>query len=372
MKKLKVLLLTTHLDTGGIPVYVVELALGLRRLGHEPVVVSAGGWMESRLKEAGVRHERVPCRTSSELNPRLWLAVFPRLLAICRRERPDLIHAHTRIMQVLAKGLNLLTGVLVVTTSHGLYRFRVGRRLFRCWGKTVMAISLPSMERLVDQYRLAPPDQVVLVVNGVDVAHFRQPPPPQALERFRQSLGLTTGPVVGGIARLSPVKGFDLLLEAVPALVAKFPGFRVLLVGDGPAREALIAQAYRLGIEERVLISHPLRDTRVALAAMDVFVAPALEEGFGLALVEAMAAGVPVIAARAGGPAEIVEDGRSGLLVPPGESRPLAEAIDRLLSSPQERRRMAQAAQERVRARYDMKRVVQQVEAVYLRDLGRA
>ena len=372
MRSLKVLLMTTHLDTGGIPVYVVELARGLKQVGHVPVVISDSGWMRKRLAEEGITHYQVPCRTSSELNPKLWFRVFPALFRILRREKPDLLHAHTRIMQVLARGLNLLTGIPFVTTCHGLYKFRIGRRMFRCWGNTVMAISVPSMERLVDQYKLAPPHQVSLVVNGVDVNYFSKPASQKEIEAFCQVNGLTGDPVIGGIARLSPIKGFDYFLKAIPVLLKDYPNLQVLLVGDGPDREKLIQLAYSLGLESRVILSHPVRDTRIPLAAMQVFVAPALEEGFGLSIVEAMAAGVPVVSSNVGGPASIIEEGRSGYLVPPEDPEALARGVDRILRDPQGRIRIIQAAKERAGQHFDMKRVVSQVEEVYATELGGA
>ncbi len=154
---MKIFLLTTHLEMGGIPIYVIELARALKRRGHEPVVLSSGGMLQRRLAGEGIRHYQISCRTSSEISPKLWLGVFPGLLKIFREERPDLIHAHTRVTQVLAWALSSVTGVPYVTTCHGLYRFRWGRRVFRCWGSWVMAISHATMDRLGQQYRLAPP-----------------------------------------------------------------------------------------------------------------------------------------------------------------------------------------------------------------------
>lgn len=364
---MKVLLLTTHLEMGGIPVYVVELARRLKERGHQPVVVSGGGSLERQLTQAGIPSYRVPCRTSSELNPMLWVWAFPRLLAVVRRERPDLFHAHTRVTQVLAWAAHMLTSVPFVTTCHGLYRFRLGRRFFRCWGRWVMAISAPTMERLVEQYRLAPPHQVVLIWNGVDVDRFREPPPEEEVVRFKQANGLRGEPVIGAIARLSPVKGLDLLLRVTPALVRDHPGLRVLLVGDGPARAQLVRLAYDLGIADRVVISHPVQDTRVPLAAMRAFVAPAWREGFGLAIVEAMAAGVPVVATNAGGPSQMIEDGRSGFLMSPGDAAALERGLRALLREGAAREQMIERARERACSRFDMKRVVEEVEAVYVR-----
>ncbi len=362
---MKVLLLTTHLDTGGISVYVVSLARGLKRQGHDPLVLSNGGWMEKRLTEEGVPHIVVSCRTSSELNPKLWLKVFPRLLRAIREERPQLLHAHTRVTQVLGWVASLVTRVPLVTTCHGLYKYRIGRRIFRCWGGSVMAISEPSMQRLVKQYKLAPPHQVALIWNGIDVEHFTQPPPAEKVEWFRQTNGLRGDPVIGGIARLSPVKGLHFLLRAVPGLLKEFPRLQVLLVGDGPERAELVRLSYELGIADHVVISHPIEDTRVPLAALQVFVAPALEEGFGLSIVEAMAAGVPVIAAAVGGPSQIIEDGRSGFLVPTADHESIGRAIRALLTDRPLRERVVAAARERARGEFDMKRVIRQVEQVY-------
>ena len=363
---MKIFLMTTHLEMGGIPIYVVELARLLKRRGHQPVVLSDAGLLERCLVREGISHIRIPCRTSNEFNPKLWVGAFPKILRAIRRERPDLIHSHTRVTQVLGWAVSSLMNVPYVTTCHGLYKFRIGRRYFRCWGKWVMAISKTSMERLVRQYRLAAPHQVVLVENGIDVDRFRQAPDPAEVERFRRANGLNGGgPVIGAIARLSPVKGLDLLLKAVPPLLKEFPDLRVLLVGDGPARENLVRLAYELKIAERVAICPSVEDTRVPLSLLQAFAAPAWREGFGLAIVEAMAAGVPVVASDSGGPGEIIEQGKSGLLIQPGDVAGLENGLRSLLNDPDARRRMAEQGRLRAKERYDLERTVTQVEEVY-------
>ncbi len=362
---MKILLLTTHLDMGGIPIYVVNLALGLKKRGHEPIVVSEGGRLEKRLTTEGIRSVKVPFRTSSELNPKLWFQVLPALFSIVRKEKPDLIHAHTRVAQVMALALSSITRIPYVSTCHGLYRFRVGRRFFPCWGKKVIAISEATMDLLIEQYKLVPPHQAVLVWNGVEVEFFLEKPSHQEMDSFRQVNGLTGSPVIGAIARLSPVKGFHLLLQAVPDLLKEFPNLQVLLVGEGPAKESLIRQAYELKIEEHVVIVHPMDDIRVPLSLMDVAVTPSLQEGFGLAIVEAMAAGVAVVATDSGGPKEIIEHEKSGLLIPPNDAGLLGRAVRSLLKNPELRERIAEAGRQRAVKRFNMERVVQEVEAVY-------
>ncbi len=371
---MKIFLMTTHLEMGGIPIYVVELARLLKRRGHQPVVLSDAGSLERRLAREGIPHIRIPCRTSSEINPKLWFSAFPRIVKAIRKERPDLIHSHTRVAQVLGWAASTVTSTPYVTTCHGLYKFRLGRRFFRCWGKWVMAISNATMNRVVQQYRLAPPHQVILIENGIDVERFRRAPDPAEVERFRRANGVNGGPVIGAVARLSPVKGLDLLLKAAPALLKEFPDLQLLLVGDGPAREELVRLAYQLKIADRVAICPSVEDTRVPLALLQAFAAPAWEEGFGLAIVEAMAAGVPVVASNAGGPGEIIEQGKSGLLIQPGDTAALEEGLRSLLKDPAARERMARAAQARVKERFDLDRVVTQVEEVYgwaVRDVRR-
>ncbi|MBI3323819.1 MAG: glycosyltransferase family 4 protein [Candidatus Omnitrophica bacterium] len=364
---MKILQLTTHLEPGGIPVYVAGLAQALKKAGHEPVVVSSGGWLEKRLEAAGVRHDTVPCRTSSELNPMLWIRALPRLLKIIRTERPDILHAHTRVMQVMAWVCSKITGIPFVTTCHGLYQFRFGRRFFRCWGRSVMAISGATMHRLVEQYRLAPPHHVTLVINGVDVDRLSEPVSAEEARRFRETNGLRSARVVGSIGRLSPVKGLDDLLRSVPVLAKEFPDLQVLLVGDGPAREDLVRLAYELGIADRVVISHAVEDIRVPMAMMRVFAAPALEEGFGLSIVEAMASGVPVVTTRSGGPGEIIEDGKCGFVVEPRDVDGIARAVRILLSDERLRAGFVEEARARAREHYDLKRMVREVEQVYAR-----
>lgn len=362
---MKILLMTTHLEMGGIPVYVTQLARGLKQRGHVPLVASGGGWLEGRLRQDRIPHVRIPCRTSNELSPLLWIQAFPMLLGVVRRERPELLHAHTRVTQVLAWALHRFTGVPYVTTCHGFYRSRVGRRLFPCWGKSVMAVSKATMDRLVKQYRLVSPRRVVSVENGIEISRFLEAPPPREVAAFRQANGLRGWPIIGSVARLSPVKGFEFLLKAMPALLKEFPRLQLVLVGDGPARADLVRLSYALKIQEQVVITHPVEDTRIPLSVMDCFAAPSLQEGFGLALVEAMAAGIPVVATQSGGPSEIIEHGRSGLLVSSGDAEGLGKAILTLLKDPFQRTAILQKAQERARTLFNMERVLHEVEQVY-------
>jgi glycosyltransferase involved in cell wall biosynthesis len=193
-------------------------------------------------------------------------------------------------------------------------------------------------------------------------------PEAEAVRRYRQRHGLPAGrTVVGSIGRLAGggVKGFDLLLEAARRLRPAVPDLHVLIVGEGPRRAFLQAQVRRLGLGGLVHLVGAEADIRLPLAAMDVFVFPVRwQEGFGLSLIEAMAAGRPVVASRIGAVPEIVEHGRSGWLVEPEDPAALADAIARALVDPAAAE-MGRQAQARVRTAFTLEQMVGKVEAVY-------
>src|SRR5207245_8094659 len=165
-----------------------------------------------------------------------------------------------------------------------------------------------------------------ILPSGVPPAELRARAPARAVARAR--LGLPRDAfVVAGLGRFVPVKGFDLLVAALPALAAAVPSARVVLVGDGPERTALEAQATGLGVRERLLVTGAASDVAVGLAAADALAAPSRNEGMGRALVEAMALGLPVVGTEVGGIPAVVADGETGRLVPPGDAAALAAAL---------------------------------------------
>ena len=137
---MNILQLSTHLDIGGIGSYVVRTAGCLARKGHKVVVVSSGGSMAGELSGQGITHIKLNIRTKSELSPKL-LFVLPRLLSIIRENNIQVIHAHTRVTQVLGCIASRLSGIPYVATCHGFFKLRASRRVFKCWGDKTIAIS---------------------------------------------------------------------------------------------------------------------------------------------------------------------------------------------------------------------------------------
>jgi glycosyltransferase involved in cell wall biosynthesis len=178
--------------------------------------------------------------------------------------------------------------------------------------------------------------------------------------------------VIGAVSRLAWKKGVSHLLDAVPSLLEAVPEVTVLLVGDGPLRGDLEAQAARLGVAGRVLFLGPRRDASTLLPAFDVLVLPSVVEGMSNTLLEAMAARLPVVATDVGGNPEVVVDGETGFLVPPGDPGRLAAATLKLLQAPEMARDMGAAGRRRVEAHYRADAMVRRIEGLYDGLLGRS
>ncbi len=362
-----ILQLTSHLDLGGIPRYVSALTQALSARGHRVIVASGGGTLEAPLQAARVPCWRLPLRTSADISPQTWWAMGE--LAVRLRQEPiDLIHAHTRAAQVVAAGASRRAGVPYVTTWHGIYRRRLGRRLWPCTGVRTIAISR-MVERDLRETFHVPLQQIRCIHNGVDPDHYAAPPDPEQVQAFRRRWAIPEGvPVIGSIGRLAGggVKGFDLLLTACANAARQTSSLHVLLVGGGPRRSSLEGLARDLGLDGRVHFTGSVEDVRVPLACLEVFVFPSRwPEGFGLTLIEAMAAGKPVIAAQSGAAPEIVRHDVDGWLVPPDDPHALAEAMARLLRDPALAQRLGRHAQQRVREAFSLERMVSEIEAVY-------
>ena len=356
-------LVTSHLEIGGIPRHVVTLSRALVRRGHAVTVVSGGGVLVGELGQAGIVYRGMPLRTKSEVHPKLLAAVLA-LRRIVRQDGIDLLHAHTRVAQVVAAAVSAATGVPFVTTCHGFYRLRLGRRLVPCWGRRVIAIS-----GAVRRWLLAagvPDDRIVTVLNGIDVEPGSWIVDEGALAQFRQAAGLDSGPVVGIVGRVVQVKGHRWLLEAFARVASEITEAQLLVVGDGPDRPTLEQMAAAMGLSRRVRCVASVPDVRIALAAMDVVAVPSLwEEPFGLVVVEAMAAGRAVVASNAGGIPEIIRDGETGVLVERGDTAGLIAALGRLLRDDACRSRLAEAGRQAAVERFSSGRMAAEVEAVY-------
>ena len=238
MKKFHVLHLTTHLNLGGISSYLVVLGAALARRGHRVSVASSGGQKTADLEAAGIRCFEFPIRTKSELHPKLLLAV-PALVSLVKNEKVDLLHAHTRVTQVLAHRVARRAGVPYVTTAHGFYKARWGRRLFPCWGERAVAVSELAADELEKTHGVAK-EKITVVHNALDIPGTEARLSRHDARKVRAGYSVPEGAfVVGCISRLVRDKGQEYLIEAARKLVPDMPRLVVLIVGDGREKARL-------------------------------------------------------------------------------------------------------------------------------------
>ncbi|MBI2870235.1 MAG: glycosyltransferase family 4 protein [Candidatus Omnitrophica bacterium] len=367
ISKIRILILTTHLNIGGITSHLADLVSGLVKRGHQVTVGSSGGELSPQIAEAGAQVLPLGIRTKSELSPRLWKAI-PALIRWIRAHEIQVVHAHTRVTQVAAECVFRAADIPNIATCHGLYKRRLGRRLFPCWGVKSIAISDIVRRHLIDDF-CVPESRVVLVRNGLNVGRFLKVASPEEKMRIRRSYGLASDSIVFGIvARVAQVKGHEFFLRSLAALKEKYPDRRVqgLIVGDGDYKDRVVRVAHGLGLDRKVCFVPAVRDPTEPLSVIDVFVFPVIwQEGFGLSVLEAMAVGLPVIASRIGAIDTIVEDRISGFLTPVQDVGEISRYMELLSRDRSLARKMGEMGRKIVEEKFSVDHMTDEVEEVY-------
>lgn len=361
---MNILFIANHLNVGGISSYLFTLASGLKQKGHQVYLASGGGELEDKFVRSGIMHFKVPLKTKNELSPKIIFSLL-KLKKICREFNIDIIHSHSRTTQVLAELLGRILAKPHIFTCHGFFKPRFSRRIFGCWGQKVIAISQQVKEHLISDFKL-PGSRISVIHNGIDTKNFGDF---SARDNLRRELGSPAEHLVGMIARLSEVKGHTYLIQAMQEVVKYFPKTKLLIIGQGKTKEALVKETRNLGLEESIVFIPEAKDTKEVLAALDIFVMPSLQEGLGLALMEAMAQGVAVVASAVGGIKTLIQDKRNGLLVAPADAPALAQAMITLLKDAELRRNLGARAREFIVTNFSQEEMVDKTEAVYRQSL---
>ncbi|MBI2204641.1 MAG: glycosyltransferase [Candidatus Rokubacteria bacterium] len=359
---MRVLHVITRLTLGGSAENTIASMVALERAGYRGVLAvglrQSDAVVVDDARRRGVTIVDVPgfCR---EISPIDDLAALRQIVALIHRERPAIVHTHTSkagFTGRLAARIARVPAVIHQPHGHIFYGywgaartkcFIALERLAARWTDRMITLTERGRDEHLalgigtyPQYRVVP--------SGVPTAAIRDAAPSRAAARAR--LGLDANAfVVVGVGRLVPVKGFDLVVAALPRLIAARRDACVVLVGDGPERQAIEAQAKALGVAAHLRLPGAVDDVVPYLAAADVLTAPSRNEGMGRAIVEAMALGVPVVAASVGGIPDVV-DSDCGRLVPAGDAAKLGDALAELAGPPMLRAKLADAARRRAEA----------------------
>lgn len=364
----RVAIFAPGLVTGGTQRHLQQVLGGLDRRRFDPVVYSlkSGGEVALELGAAGVPVRFVPLE--GRLVSLGTVRAVRRVATELRADGVRIVHGYQWRPALVGALAARLAGVPVVLASKRSLSgdSRTERRAWRLLGRLVDGITVNADALRVEAIAQGVRSQWVVVRNGIDLERFGSDATPPAAARGALGLDEAT-PLVGAVGRLEARKGHDDLLRAVARLGARGAAAlpQVALVGDGPERDALDALAHALGIGHVVRFAGTVTDVRPWLAAMDAFVLPSREEGSSNAALEAMACARPVIATGVGGTGELIEDGRTGLIVPPRDPVALARALATVLDAPEHAAQLGAAARRVVEERYAVGRMVQEIEALW-------
>jgi len=368
-----------RLNVGGPAQQAILLTAGLDRTRfHTTLITGVVGRDEGDLSPAararGVEPVVIP-ELGRAIHPMRDLVALGKLVRVLRQIRPDLVHTHTAKAGTLGRVAGRLAGV---PTSLHTFHGHVLEGYFS-WPATQLFLGIeralarqtdriitvsPRLRQAILAMGIGQPEQVVVVPLGLELNRFlRTPPAPAGL---RPALHLTPGiPLLGIVGRLAPIKDHPALFRALTLLEAGSQAPHLVVVGDGERREELGRLADELGLASRIHFLGWRSDLEAILAELDMVICSSRNEGTPVALIEAMAAGVPVVSTDVGGVGDLVVHDETGWLVPPGDIPALARAIQGLLADPALRARLAVAARPAALSRHDVKGLIHRMETLY-------
>ena len=358
-----------HIDTArtwrGGQNQVLLTVNGLRAIGERAALVAHPDGELRRRAAEGL--ELVPLAGRTELD----LAAGWRLARVVKQLQPDIVHAHDAhavAMASLALSFNSAAKGVRAPALVAARRvdFHLRGNSFSRWKHRQVDCFIAASEA-IRQMLLGdgvPAERTVTVHEGIDIDHVAAAPPVNVHEAFWLP---HQAPVVGNVAALVPHKGHRHLIEAAHLVVREIPDARFVILGEGELREHLEHLVREHHLEKHVLLPGFRTDVLGCIKSFDLFVMSSVTEGLGTSLLDAMACARPIVATRAGGIPEVVDDGVSGVLVPPRDSAALARAIVSLMNDAPRRHAMGEAGFRRVSERFTVERMVAETAAVYAR-----
>lgn len=371
---MKIFYVIDSFDLGGAQTQLLELVRFLDKQEYRIAVCPLWPIMalEPAFKDAGVEIIRVHKNFSYDISE-IW-----RLAQSIRHFQPDIVHTWLftgnlwgRLAAKLARSPVIIAGEMTIVPAEQLpfYNFPINKLLAH-WTDMITANSQAGIERLhQDGFKAR---KLHLIYHGVDIQRFSPEKTNQYRGEIRKKLGIEMDVVtICVMARMTQQKGQAVFLQAVKRVVDAGLDVRCLLIGDGPDRDSLEALTLSLGLSEKVLFLGYRQDTPELLSASDIFALSSYWEGLPNAVLEAMSMGLPIVATNVSGTAEVVQDGITGFLVPPGNQDAMADSLMSLMKDPHLRDRMGKAGRNRCVEEFSLEHTAMQTTALYHKLIGR-
>ena len=377
MARINVLHIIAKLELGGAQLNTLYTLEKLDRQGFNPLLATGcqGILVEEAKKMKAVEVIFLP-EFRREINPVLDLITLFKLSCICRRKSIDIVHTHGSKAGILGRWAGRFAGVaIIIHTVHGWgfnhYQIPFVRNLFILLEKLTAGITT-KLIAVAEANRdsglaegIGSPSQYTVIRSGIEMTEFKSARVDG--DSGRRELGLRRGtPVVAMVACFKPQKAPLDFIEAAARVWVEVPEVQFLLVGDGILRKRIEERIKRMGLEDKVVLAGWRRDIPEIMRTIDILVLTSLWEGLPRVIIEAMASAKPVVATDVGGNREIVTDGKTGFLVPPGKPSLVAERLLSLLRDPARAVRMGGDGRQRVSEEFDIKVMVEKLAELYL------
>ena len=354
---MKVLQVLPELNVGGVETGTVDFAKYLVAHGHRAVVVSNGGALVAELEKAGIHHYILPVHKKS-----LWTMIssIRQLKKIIIGEGVDIVHARSRVPAWVAFFASRRTNAEFITTCHGYYSRHLFSRVMG-WSKLIIAPSEVIGKHMRESFGVSA-ENIRIIPRSVDLEKFSFP---------RENHPGKSHSVISMVGRITPLKGHSYFLKAMAKVVRQMPYVKIWIIGDAPVKKEFYKQELQLlvkrwGLTDHVEFLGNRRDIPQLLAKTDCLVLSTVtQEAFGRVILEAQAAGVPVVATKVGGVVEIIDDGKTGILVQPKDTDGMADAVMSILKDRKLAQQLAAEAKKKLEGKFTLEHMAGKTLKVY-------
>ncbi|MGA1840034.1 MAG: glycosyltransferase [bacterium] len=374
-QNLKIFYLLTDSDFGGTEASVRRLATGMRQRGFKIEICSIKrpGYMAKDMMSQGFKVASLDLPSGITWNyPFLFLTGIIRLKKLLKEVKPDIIHSflfQSNLMTAMSRSfidgekapIGFISSVRCTEANKSCWRIILDR-----WALGRSDLILTVSEAVRNKYlerENIQRNRIRVLYHGVDQRFMEEQ---KKVSEFRSKLGVgKEDEVIGTVARLHKDKDIEILIKAFALALKSRPQIKLLIIGDGPEKKNLKEMTVTLGIMDRIIFTGFQSDVLPLIGLLDIFCLTSKEEGFPQSLIEAMALEKPVVVSRVGGVMELIEDGISGILIPPGNPETFRDSILYLLQNPQKAQKMGNAAKEKIKHGFLLDHTLDKMEAIY-------
>jgi glycosyltransferase involved in cell wall biosynthesis len=366
MNKKKILFLITGSDVGGAEIVVKNIIFNIDLDKFLPIFVSIRPL--GRIgKEISQKFNAISLQADAKFNPLFLL----RLFSLIKKEKPDVLHCHLFHANLLGRIIGRLAGVpLIISTVHtdnfgGKLRYFL-LRITDFLNNLTITVSQDIKNGLIER-KISTEDKIQVIYNGVE-ENFNLISK-EDIDNLKNKIGIVDKyPIILTVGRLNIIKGHIYLIKSLVKIVKKYPDIRLLIIGDGPEKNNLETEVLNLELQNNVLFLGEIRELPIYYKMADIFVLPSVNEGFGLAAVEAMSNKLLVVASCVGGVKEIIKDGINGFFATAKDTDNLAEVINKVYSlNEAERNKIVNNAYNDFKDNFSLERMISNYEKIYLK-----